>query len=386
SIQYFSPYKQGLDHDWDSVLYKYVPVFLNANDSLSYMLAVRSLASETQDCHGFVNSSFPATPARKFYGAWPPVQFGYVDHKVYIIEIAKDSSQDLSQLQPGDEVTHIDNVPVAIMKEKWRHYIPTSNESTFERDVVNYLPTGPLNSSLTITILRAGKPLVVALKRNGRWPLGKGLLSFDKNRKTTEILPGNIGYIHMGKLRQPDVDSTMKALMNTKAIIFDIRNYPQGTAWSITPMLTDTPKKAVLFDKPFVNYDYLRGGEDQSTLKSYFTAMPGRGTVYKGKVIILCNETTQSQAEYSIMMFQGARPCTVIGSQTAGADGNVTEVVLPGGYTITFSGLGIYYPDGSPTQRSGIKVDIQSKPTIAGLKAGKDEVMDRALQFISTGK
>lgn len=386
SFRYFSPYQQTLDHDWDPVLYRYVPVFLNAGDSLSYMLAVRSLASETQDCHGFVNSSLPATPARKFYGAWPPVQLGFIDHKVYIVELAKDSSQDLRSLEPGDEVTHLDNVPVSVMKEKWRHYIPTSNESTYERDVANYLPTGPLNSTLKLTVRRGGNSFIVELKRNGRWPLGKGIMSFDRQHPVTELLPGNVGYIHMGKLRQDMVDSTMKALMNTQAIIFDIRNYPQGTAWSIVPLLTDTPKKAVLFDKPFVNYDYLRGGEDQSTLKSYFTAMPGRSPVYKGKVIILCNETTQSQAEYSIMLFQGARPCTVIGSQTAGADGNVTEVALPGGYSITFSGLGIYYPDGTPTQRSGIKVDIPVKPTLAGLKAGKDEVLERALQFIGSGR
>jgi C-terminal processing protease CtpA/Prc len=86
------------------------------------------------------------------------------------------------------------------------------------------------------------------------------------------------------------------------------------------------------------------------------------------------------------MMFQGATNVTVIGSQTAGADGNVTEVVLPGGYSASFSGLGIYYPDGTPTQRVGIKIDIPVKPTLQGIRNNKDEVLQRGLQYIASGR
>ncbi|MET0465472.1 MAG: S41 family peptidase [Chitinophagaceae bacterium] len=386
AIQYFSPYKHELDHSWDSVLHRYIPVFLNANDSLSYMLAVRALASETQDCHGFIGTVRSATPARKYYGAWPPIQMGYVRGKVYITEMVKDSSQDLSQILPGDEVITIDGMSVKDQETQWRAYIPTSNENTYQRDVANYLTVGPLNSVTTITLRRGQRTFTVKLNRNGRWPMGRGFTDFNKQHKITEMLPGNIGYINMGNLRQATVDSVMRAFSNTRAIIMDIRNYPQGTAWSIAPGLTDSLKTAVIFDKPFVDYNYLRGGEDKSSMKSAFTVTPSGKTPYKGKLIILCDRNTQSQAEYSIMMFQGATKSTVIGSQTAGADGNVTEVTLPGGYSISFSGLGIYYPDGTPTQRRGIKVDIQAQPTIAGLMAGKDELLDRAVLFINTGK
>ena len=55
---------------------------------------------------------------------------------------------------------------------------------------------------------------------------------------------------------------------------------------------------------------------------------------------------------------------------TAGADGNVSQINLPGGIQTYFSGLGIFYPDGTPTQRIGIVPDIEVKPTLAGLRAG----------------
>ena len=43
------------------------------------------------------------------------------------------------------------------------------------------------------------------------------------------------------------------------------------------------------------------------------------------------------------------------------------------------SGIGVSYPDGSPTQRVGIAPDIEVTPTIAGIRVGRDEVLEAAL-------
>ena len=66
---------------------------------------------------------------------------------------------------------------------------------------------------------------------------------------------------------------------------------------------------------------------------------------YKGKIVIVINEMTQSQAEYTTMAFRVAPRAIVIGSTTAGADGDVSFLYLPGGIKTAISGIGIYYPD-----------------------------------------
>ena len=104
---------------------------------------------------------------------------------------------------------------------------------------------------------------------------------------------------------------------------------------------------------------------------------------YTGKVIILINETTQSQAEYTTMAFRTAPHATVIGSTTAGADGNVSSFFLPGGISTMISGIGVYYPDGRETQRIGIVPDIELKPTINGIENGKDELLEKAIELIN---
>ena len=46
------------------------------------------------------------------------------------------------------------------------------------------------------------------------------------------------------------------------------------------------------------------------------------------------------------------------------------------------SGIGVFYPDHRPTQRIGIVPDVESKPTLAGIKAGRDEVLETAIRQI----
>jgi C-terminal processing protease CtpA/Prc len=66
----------------------------------------------------------------------------------------------------------------------------------------------------------------------------------------------------------------------------------------------------------------------------------------------------------------------VVGSTTAGADGNVSRIPLPGNVEGMISGIGVFYPDGRPTQRIGIVPDLVVRPTVAGIRAGRDEVLE----------
>ena len=103
---------------------------------------------------------------------------------------------------------------------------------------------------------------------------------------------------------------------------------------------------------------------------------------YAGKVVILVDEVSLSQAEYTTMALRSVRGATVIGSTTAGADGNVSQIPLPSGISTMISGIGIFYPDKSPTQRIGMIPDLEVKPTIAGIRDGRDEVLEAAVRQV----
>jgi C-terminal processing protease CtpA/Prc len=98
-------------------------------------------------------------------------------------------------------------------------------------------------------------------------------------------------------------------------------------------------------------------------------------------VVVLVDEITVSSAEYHAMAFRAAG-ALVVGSTTAGADGNVSTVPLPGGYSSQISGIGAFYPDHTSTQRVGIVPDVWVTPTIAGIRAGRDEVLEEGMRQV----
>ena len=103
---------------------------------------------------------------------------------------------------------------------------------------------------------------------------------------------------------------------------------------------------------------------------------------YDGKVVILVDESSMSRAEYTSLAFRSAPDATVVGSTTAGADGNISRITLPGGVQTMISGIGVFYPDRSPTQRVGIVPDVGVVPSIEGIREGRDEVLERAVRVV----
>ena len=55
------------------------------------------------------------------------------------------------------------------------------------------------------------------------------------------------------------------------------------------------------------------------------------------------------------------------GSPTAGANGDLTYLVAPGGVSISFSGRAVRHADGRQRQRIGLKPDVEVTPTLAGM-------------------
>jgi len=56
--------------------------------------------------------------------------------------------------------------------------------------------------------------------------------------------------------------------------------------------------------------------------------------------------------------------------------------VLPGDVQTMISGIGVFYPNKKPTQRIGIVPDVKVEPTIAGIRNGRDEVLEEALRQV----
>ncbi|MNX79695.1 Peptidase family S41 [compost metagenome] len=376
-IEYFFPYKYIMDYNWDTTLQEAIPDFVNIKTEEDFQLAMLKVVVRLNDSHAMFYFKRPQdkNKQRNFL----PVNSKIIDKKMVVTEILSDSIAKLDDIRVGDVIIKINDKSIEEIIEEKKNYISASNESAYLKNLLLQITTG-YSDTINFESVRDGKITEKTIK----WYDYNVSHSneFKKNRKIEKykILEKNIGYVNMGKIRINEISAMMDKLFHTKAIVFDMRNYPNGTNYEISKYLNSK-------ETPFAKYTY-----PDLTYPGRFiwtesdTCGSDNPNYYRGRVIVLVNEYSISQSEWATMSFQTAANTTVIGSQTAGADGNVCHIDFVKDYEAPFSGVGVYYPDGKETQRIGIIPDIEVKPTIIGIQQGRDEVLERAIQFIETGK
>jgi len=372
-INYFFPYKHLTDEDWDKVMLDFVPKFVNAKNEKEYKVACLELIAKIQDTHANIWQQDEAL--NEFFGKnISAVKIKMIEEKAVVVGYHDEAKGKTSGLIMGDIITSINGVATEEVIQRMLPHLPASNYPTQLRD----FPRKALRSNtstLEITYQRNDKEHNKTLTT---YPL-EDIKTWSRSTKDSwSVLDGDIGYIYPGTLKEGDIADIKKNLLSKKAIVIDLRCYPsQFMVFTLGNFLTPETSKFVKFtsgelDVPgtFTFGQPLQvGGNDDGT--------------YKGKIAILINEETQSQAEYTTMAFRVTPNNKVFGSTTAGADGNVSRIILPGNIRTMISGLGVYYPDGTETQRVGIVPDVIVKPTINGTVEGKDEVLEKALKWIN---
>jgi C-terminal processing protease CtpA/Prc len=369
-IQYFFPYKNETDQDWNTVLAEMITKIMKTDSDIDHHLALLEMAVKIDDSHGW----FTTKKLRKYFGFNTlPFKFKIINDKVVVTEFTNKELAIADDIKIGDAIETINSTPVAKLLKDNSKYIYASNPSVKKRNAKKLIFKGE-EDSVNITFERDGRVTSKTIKKYNYTTIKSNL----QEKKTWDILDGNIGYVNMGILTVEEVKETMEALKNTKGIVFDIRNYPKGTMYEIAKYLHTEPVEFVKFTKQDFSYPGTFVWVD-----SYSCGGGKLKNQYKGKVVILVNETTQSHAEFTTMALQTAKGAVIIGSQTSGADGNVSKVPVVGGHSSSITGIGIYYPDGKETQRIGIVPDIKVLPTIKGIRAGIDEPLEKAIEVIN---
>ena len=59
---------------------------------------------------------------------------------------------------------------------------------------------------------------------------------------------------------------------------------------------------------------------------------------------------------------------------------------MPGWFDTLISGIGVLYPDARETQRMAIVLAIEVKPTIKGIKANRDVLIEKVIEIINKEK
>lgn len=368
AVEYWYPNRNIIGEDWDGVLEEFIPKIALAQTPDEYQLALMALIARVHDTHANLWSSLNVRPP---VGACRlPVSVRSVENQAVVTSAA-------AGLERGDVIERLGGTPIPDLVRQWKPYYAASNDPTILRDIARYLTRGACGA-IELQIRRGGKTLDVTLQR-----VSGQVLEGSLNRPTHDIpgdafrlLPDHVAYLKLSSAKTAECASYIERAAHTKGLVIDDRNYPsEFVVFKLGNLLVDRPT-------PFVHFTSLDLSNPGAFYFRPVLSLAPQKPHYAGKIVILVDEVTQSSAEYHTMAFRASPNAWVIGSTTAGADGNVSQIPLPGGLRTMISGLGVFYPDKHPTQRVGIVPDQEVKPTIAGIRDGRDEVLEAAIRRI----
>jgi C-terminal processing protease CtpA/Prc len=379
-INYFFPYKKLIDDPWENVLPRYIPKFEANKDAADYQLTVREMVAEIRDSHGGTrNANLSMDRLGRFQ---PNIFLGYVENQSVVTKVLDDKLP----IKVGDVILSVDGEPVEKRRDDVARYIASSTPQWLMRLVHFRLLFGQKDTAVKLRVRGTDNQV-----RNVELPRSQSIMDpklaavLERTTPIIQVLPSGFGYVDLARLPAGDVDKMFETIKNTPAVIFDMRGYPNGTAWPIAPRLSE--KKNVVaaqFSRPLLEGKSMSDSEYADTASySFAQKIPERkGDVYRGKVVMLINEAAISQGEHTCMFFEAATDVTFIGTPTAGANGDITFMVLPGNLQVSFSGHDVRHADGRQLQRMGIQPTIRVAPTIRGLIEGRDEILDRAIKYL----
>lgn len=383
-LKYFFPYHQHTDAPWDGTLREFIPKFEAAKDAAEYGLAIRELIAHLQDSHVGASGGEASSQSREALGAYLPRALVWpVRGEPVIVKVMDDSKEILA----GDVILDIDGKPAEEVRTRFAKFSADSTRQSMLRKIDPMLLRGPKDTDVAITVRGLdGTARKVTLKRAMSADDLQKAYTEEKilqhpAHEVFEVLPEGFGYFDLVKLEQGQVEAAFEKVKDTKALIMDMRGYPRGTAWQICARLTSERMVMAKFTRPYITTP---NPDEQTSFAFDQPIYPSPLWKYAGKIVVLIDERAVSQSEHSCMGFEEAAKgrITFMGSPTTGANGDVTNLILPGNVRVSFSGHNVRHADGRQLQRIGIQPDLKVEPTIQGLLEGKDEVLAAAVEFL----
>jgi C-terminal processing protease CtpA/Prc len=373
-VEYWFPYRDMIGEDWDRVLTEFVPRVMAADTVDGYRLTMIALSARINDSHANVWAYQYLQPPG---GALElPVILRFVEGKPVVTGYSHAVLGPATGLEIGDVIEEVDGQPVGSLVQAWRPYYPSSNEASLLRDIARKLTRGSADS-VRIAGRRPSGAFALTAERAPIADLDlMACRVHDLPGETFRLLSDDVAYLKLSSVAEADVGDYIARALGADVLVVDIRNYPsEFVVFALGGRLVSGPTDFARFTVGDVSNPGAFTWRPPVALEPLEPRFPGA-------VVILVDEVSMSQAEYTALALRSGPNSVVVGSTTAGADGNVSAIPLPGGISSMISGIGVFYPDGTPTQRIGVAPDLEIGPTIAGVRAGRDEVLEAGVSFV----
>lgn len=368
-FQHFYPYFDVVDVAWDEEFRKALSATYADKTDYDFLKTLQKFTAPLKDGHVYV-SAF----ASKEEAFLPPIEWEWIENKLVITHVMDDSIP----LSAGDIVTSVNGEDPADYFKKVHSYISAATQGYLEYRARTASLMGSEESSLEIEAeTAAGAEIKVRLVRNLlRSDYGSAL---PKKEVSREIAPG-IFYLNLDAATNEDIEKLSPKLEKAKGIICDLRGYPKSQPDYITHLLHEQDTSSMWMRIPQIIYP------DQENITGYRTLgwnMSPQQPHLDAEIVFITDGRAISYAESYLSFIEHYSLATIVGQSTAGTNGNINPFVLPGGFRISWTGMKVLKHDGSRLHGVGITPDVYVEKTIAGVREGRDEFLEKAIGILT---
>ncbi len=385
AVRAFNPYLPMADESWDDMFARAIGEVEEASSARAYSVAMaRFVAALDASQARIVVPDHPEFGARE---GRVPFQIRLVDRRAIVSDINDATAAQLGVFR-GDEIVAIGGEPIDKRLDRLREYISASNAWSREQMLEQWLLSGPAGAISTFRVQSAsGAATSVELRYEA---LERAAVK--SAPREVQTLANGVVRVRLGPVTDGSELSLPDIVSNAAAVIVDARGVhtDESLRWLAGSML-DADNRAFARDEVSEIVSPPRGALRNPELDParQFTRTerrtgPVRGELFSGPMAILVDASTSGEGELLVLrLAAGAGRRIIVGSTTAGAVGHTASLLLPGGVQVTYPVSDVRYPDGRFIQRLGVAPGILVEPTVAGVRSGRDEVVEAAQRWIA---
>jgi carboxyl-terminal processing protease len=385
------------DLDWDASFVAFLPKVEGVSSDYEYYRVLQSFYAQLCDGHTYVR--FPDRLTKLM--DWPPLKVNCIEGRTMVTEVADIEELRETGLVVGAEILSVDSTPVnEYLARDVLPYGSASTEHARQHLAREFMLYGWSGTTVELGLrLPSGEETAVEVERNSMTiPREKRPLVFWEFPSVVyRDLGDGLHYFAINNMTDSDAPERFReqllGLRDIEGLVLDLRNNWGGSseiAFSFAGTLIDEPMPMFRFSTPCYRpaefgWNGKQLGDEWHEYPTQ-TIDPAGDDHYGGPVVVLTGPLTGSAAEDFLVPLDAADRITIIGQSTAGSTGNPVIIQLPGGGHAGICSVKDVYPDGREFVGFGIKPDIKTEPMIAGLLAGEDEALQRAIQFLETSR
>jgi hypothetical protein len=361
--QHFYPYFDVVRVDWNAELDRSLRAAATDADDLAFSTTLRRLVAALHDGHGSAPYWQPPRGAL-------PLAWDWVEGRLAITNVGPGAEG----VARGDVVTAIDGVPAGQALAA-RMALNSGSEQWTRVRGLGELLAGPPDQNAALTVTGAdSRSRVVRLAY--REAAAEARVREVRPEPIAELAHG-ILYVDLDRLTEEQYRARLTDIAHARGLIFDLRGYPRMPPEFLTH-LSDRPARSAIFAAP----TYLRPDRQGATFGDGSWNLAPQAPRFTSNFVFVTNGGAISYAESVLGVVANNHLGDILGEPSAGANGNNTLFPLPGGYAVTWTGMRVTNRDGSQHHLVGVRPTIPVHRTLAGVHAGRDELLDRALATV----